>query len=314
LSIRSRLITQLERHPVVTTRVSAQLRRVGAKGFADRLVAAADIVTVTPPYPGARALSMVRVKGADQIAGALGGHGWLGFERPLPDVFATLVRATGGLVLDVGANTGFYALVAVAVAADDSVEVHAFEPFPPVIDLLRANLAVNRSGDRIRVFEVAIGAAAGNAVLHVPDPSHGLIETSASLNPEFRVEGERSTVDVAVTTLDAHVASAGRGRRVGVIKVDVESLEHEVLAGASELLARDRPYVIVEVLPTSDIEALEVMRSACSYVDVCVRPDSAVAGSAVAFDPDGWNHLFVPEEKLDRGLALVESCGLKVER
>jgi FkbM family methyltransferase len=292
--------------------VSQSLAWVGAGGLAKRLLAAGDIVDVTPPYPAARSLAMVRVRGADQIAAALATDGWLGFERPLPDVFATLVRSKRGLVLDVGANTGFYALVAACV--EPSVEVDAFEPYPLVVDLLRANLAINRTGPRVRVFEKAIGRVSGSAELHVPDPSHGLVETSASLNPEFRIEGRRTTVTVEVTTLDEHIRSAEQGRRVGVIKVDVESLEHDVLAGATEVIDRDRPYVVVEVLPTSDIDALENIRAACDYVDVTLRPDDAVVGGAIAFDPDGWNHLFIPAEDLDQGLALVGSCGLVVQR
>jgi hypothetical protein len=218
------------------------------------------------------------VKGTDQIASAMAADGWLAFERPVPDVLAALVRAKGGLVLDVGANTGFYALIAVSV--DPSVEVHAFEPYPPVVELLHDNLTVNRVGARIRVFEEAVGLS----------------------------------VSVAVTTLDEHIATIGPHSRVGVIKIDVESLEHEVLAGATELVSSDRPYIVLEVLPTSDVDALEEIRASCGYVDVCLRPHEAVVGGAIVFDADGWNHLFIPSETLDEGVALIESCGLAVRR
>jgi FkbM family methyltransferase len=113
-------------------------------------------------------------------------------------VFAALVRVKGGLVLDVGANTGFYALVAVSV--DPSVEVHAFEPYPPVLEVLHANVGMNVRGSRVRVFAEAVGGSRGDALLHIPNPSHGLVETSASLNPAFRVEHDRTSVAVTVTT------------------------------------------------------------------------------------------------------------------
>ena len=255
---------------------------------------------------------MARIKGSDQIAAAIAADGWLGFERPVPDVFCALVRAERGLVLDVGANTGFYALVAVSV--DATVEAHAFEPYPVVLDVLRANISMNVRGSRVRVFEKAVGCAQGHALLHIPNPTHGLVETSASLNPAFRVEDDRASQTVTVTTLDAHVASLGPRARVGVIKVDVESLEHAVLEGAASLVSSDRPFVIVEVLPTSEVEVLDAIRSSFDYVDVCLRPHETVVGGPVAFDPDGWNHLFIPAERLDAGVALVESCGLDVRR
>jgi FkbM family methyltransferase len=312
LSLRSQVKSQLEHHPVVGVRVGDALRRAGGARLARRVFAAADIVTVQATGPGAHPFAMARVKGSDQIAAAIAADGWLGFERPVPDVFAALVRVKGGLVLDVGANTGFYALVAVSV--DPSVEVHAFEPYPPVLELLHANVGMNVRGSRVRVFAEAVGGARGDALLHIPNPSHGLVETSASLNPAFRVEHDRTSVAVTVTTLDDHLARVGPHARVGVIKVDVESLEHEVLKGATSLLSTDRPHVVVEVLPTSNVAALEAVRASSDYVDVCLRPHEAVVTSAIAFDPDGWNHLFIPAETLDAGLALVESCGLDVRR
>jgi len=295
-------------------RVSCALQRAGSERFARRLTAAADVVSVRPPFDDAQPLAMKLVNGSDQIAAAMATGGWLAFERPLPDVFATLVRANGGLVLDVGANTGFYALIAMSV--DRSVDVHAFEPFPPVLALLHDNMTINRARERVRVFEEAVGHTPGHALLHVPTRPHGLVETSASLNPDFRLAGDFpfTSVAVAVTTLDEHMASVGEHARVSVVKVDVESLEHEVLAGATALLARERPYVVVEVLPTSDTDALEQIRASCGYVDVCLRPQEAIVGRAIAFDDDGWNHLFVPAEALDEGIALIESCGLDVQR
>ncbi len=315
MSLRSRVRNQLRHHPVVSTRLADIVDRTGASTTARRLIAAADIVTITPPLAEARPFSMVRVDGSDQIAAAMAADGWLGFERPLPDVFTTLVRAKGGLVLDVGANTGFYALAATSV--DSSVRVHAFEPYPPVLDVLHTNLAINGVGPRVRVYDEAVGRTSGTSVLHIPDPSHGLVETSASLNPSFRVEPHRTEVSVAVTSLDDRyphrVGDDGR-TGIGVIKIDVESLEHEVLTGASSLLDRERPYVVLEVLPTSDIGALETIRAEHGYVDVCLRAEEAVAGGPLAFDPDGWNHLWLPLERLDEGLGLVGSCGLEVLR
>jgi len=312
VSLRSQVKSQLRRHPRATIRVAGALRRINGGQLSRRITRAADLVVVEPPVPDAHRFAMNLVTGSDQIARAMADDGWLGFERPLPDVFAALVRAKGGLVLDVGANTGLYALVAVSVARD--VEVHAFEPYPPVLDLLHANLAINATASRVRVFDEAVGGERGRAELHIPDPSHGLVETSASLNPVFRIEGDRTAVSVTVTTLDEHAALFGGHARVGVIKIDVESLEHEVLAGAAALISNDRPYVVIEVLPTSDVEALEAARASCGYVDVCLRPHDAVVGRAIGFDPDGWNHLFVPAEALDEGMAVVESCGLDVRR
>jgi FkbM family methyltransferase len=233
--------------------------------------------------------------GSDQIARDLFRFGWHGFELPVPDVFAACVRAFDGLVLDVGANTGFYTLV--ALTASPAASVHAFEPYPPVAHCLDENLRLNDAGDRVRLWLRAVSDHEGQAVLYVPDPGHGLVETSCSLNPEFK-ERVVDEVPVDVVTLDGHLDALGRPP-VTVVKIDVESLEHRVLAGARELLAGDRPIVFLEVLPSGDPGAIDRIRERHDYVVVRLRPEVAVVGGRVEFDPDGWNQVLVPSEKLD---------------
>jgi FkbM family methyltransferase len=232
--------------------------------------------------------------GADQIARDLFRSGWQGFEWPVPEVFARWVSVNEGVVLDVGANTGFYALVAAQVSPASTV--HAFEPFPAAIVCLQQNLALNRAlGSRVEVFPYAVSDVAGEAPLFVPDPGHGLVETSCSLNSQFK-ERVVDQVPVPVVTLDAHVEGLGRPV-VSAVKIDVESLEHRVLAGADRLLARDRPVVFLEVLPSGDPVAIEAVRQRHGYVAVRLRPGSAMVGHPVEHDPQGWNQALVPDEK-----------------
>lgn len=114
-------------------------RRAGLSRVATRLCLAADVVTVTPPF--GRAFGLHRLDGRDQIANAFGNEGWWGFERPLPDVFGRLAKDTSGLVVDVGANTGFYAVLAAVVAPQ--ARVVAFEPYPPAASILHENARLN---------------------------------------------------------------------------------------------------------------------------------------------------------------------------
>src|SRR6185437_2969670 len=60
-----------------------------------------------------------------------------------------LARSARG-VLDIGANTGFYALAAACVAPE--AEVHAFEPVARIAGMLRLNCEAN-PGLRITVHE-----------------------------------------------------------------------------------------------------------------------------------------------------------------
>lgn len=147
------------------------------------------------------------------------------------------------------------------------------------------------------------------AELHVPDPVHGLVETSASLNHEFRDEGDTSAIDVRVSTIDDELRGEGPVR---LLKIDVESTEHDVLAGAATILERDRPLVILEVLHVGDHPALEEIRARYDYVDVRLRPADVTVGDSVRFDPDAWNHLWVPADRLDEVLTTCRASGLEI--
>lgn len=263
-----------------------------------------------PPVGGrpAQAFRMYTRGGADQIARDLLRHGWHGFERPVPDVFARCVSSTDGVVVDVGANTGFYSLV--ATQASPAAGVHAFEPYPAATGCLRENLRLNgRADDRVVLVEEAVSDEVGEAALYVPDPSHGLVETSCSLNSGFK-ERVVDELRVPVVTLDAYFDALGRPG-VGVVKIDVESLEHRVLEGSRRLLAEERPLVFLEVLPSGDPEALEGIRRAHDYVVVRLRPESYVVATGVAYDEHGWNQALVPSEGVGRFLDLLADVPLR---
>jgi FkbM family methyltransferase len=252
-----------------------------------------------PAHLGGATLHMRGEGGRDQIARDLHRDGWTGFEAPVPDVWGAWALTSAGAVLDVGANTGLYALIAAAVAP---VAVHAFEPYAPVRAVLERNVAGNRNlPGTIDVRAEAVGALPGEASLYIPSDAHGLVETSCSLDPGFK-DDVVSSVSVPVTTVDEHRARSGVP--VGMVKIDVEGLEAEVLAGTTETLARDRPVVVLEVLPRADTAAIDRIVAAQDYLAFRLRPDAAVPETGVAFDPEAWNHLLVPAERGDDWAAL----------
>ncbi len=309
MKLKKALARELSRHPRVVAGVAGVGRTMRVTTFAERLEAAGGLVVLTPPAPRAKHLRLLLFDGTDQIAEAFRDDGWQAFEAPLPDVFVALARRRAGLVLDVGANSGFYALLAASVAPGS--QVHAFEPFPPVIDALWSNIRLNHAERVVTVVAKAVGDEPGVAQLFVPDAGHGRLETSASLNSGFSAT-HAGAGKVEIICLDDHVEACG-SPPVALLKIDVESMEHKVLAGAERLLARDRPPVVVEVLPVGEPASLEELRQRHGYLDVRLRPGQAVIGGEVAFDPDAWNHLWVPASELDEYVTLLEGCGLSID-
>lgn len=149
-------------------------------------------------------------------------------------------------ILDVGANTGIFALLARAVNAD--ALIFAFEPAPGPYAKLCANVRLNE--DTIRCLNLAVSDYDGHGELYEPDREHAL---ASSMNREFLADVESAPggalrrTPVACARLDTFLASSGVNR-VDLLKIDVETLEAHVLRGLGSRLRTDRPTMIIEVV------------------------------------------------------------------
>ena len=164
--------------------------------------------------------------------------GWTVFEtgqwEPSQTAAYLSLIQPGGVVLDIGANTGYYALLAAARVGDRG-RVHAFEIQPSMIEILRRNVARNGLNDIVTVVAVGLFSCAGEAVIE----PHG---DPGSARIGFAEAGIR----VPLITLDQYVETTSIDR-VDVVLIDTEGADFEILKGASELLAAHHPAVIAEV-------------------------------------------------------------------
>jgi FkbM family methyltransferase len=145
------------------------------------------------------------------------------FERPVLDEIAR--RVTGGVLIDAGAMIGNHtAYMALFVP---HTEIHAFEPLPANLELLRANVAGYPS---VKVHPVALSDR-GSTV--------GLISEPENLG-HARI-AEEGGYRVRAIPLDAYQLVD-----VALIKIDVEGHEPQVLAGARETIARSHPLIVIE--------------------------------------------------------------------
>ena len=252
---------------------------------------------VLPPDAFKPSFTLHKQKDRDQIALMIDRSGWESIERPLPHYFYRIAKRAPGLVVDVGANTGFYTLL--AAAASGRNRVLAFEPVPSILNMLNCNVQDNGLSDRVRLIRCALSDRNGNADLYLPTEEHGLIETSASLSEDFK--GTHSgIVRVLLRTLDRVLFRPSlAAQRVGLIKIDVEGHEAKVIDGARWIIRRHRPIIFVEVLPNAEIKALTRFVRSNRYADLRLAPDwPPVIRDQVEFDPIGYNHALVPHEKL----------------
>jgi FkbM family methyltransferase len=136
-------------------------------------------------------------------------------------------------MVDVGANIGIYT----HVGRKYSARIHAVEPIPQ----LAASLRRLYRHDRVEVWQCALSDHEGKARLFVPVSGNRRIDSRASLIPDLSKTAKEEEIEIAIRTLDGLML-----RQVGLIKIDVEGHEQEVLRGGIRLIERDHPTVIVE--------------------------------------------------------------------
>lgn len=172
------------------------------------------------------------------------------FERDSVRVFCRLAKSAR-TVIDVGANTGVYSLLACAVNSE--AKVLAFEPVPRIYERLCRNVELNNFTSRCKVTNAAVSDYAGSAKFHVPCDG---LPCSASLHTDGFRNVEGTLIDVPVTTLD--VAGDDTGQ-VDLVKIDVEGFEDKVLLGMPKILEASKPALIIECNPDGPIQAVQTI-------------------------------------------------------
>ncbi|GAN57443.1 hypothetical protein AA0242T_0137 [Acetobacter aceti NRIC 0242] len=241
------------------------------------------------------------VDGKDQIAQQIRNGS---FEQPLPIMIMASLSRMGGTFLDVGANSGIYTILACATSPE--IKVLAFEPYPLVREALQKNVIVNGYDQRVSLFPYALSDQEGTLPLYIPDDSHGVLETSCSLESTFK-DNISHTISVDVKTMD----SFGLYENISVIKVDIEGHEPSFMKGAIETIKRNRPIIFCEIL-SSDTGFFNSFLPSVGYYDFRLRHDMAILDERIAFDNHSWNHAFVPREKLSVFYDCCRTHGLEV--
>jgi FkbM family methyltransferase len=153
-------------------------------------------------------------------------HGeWLGSYELAKQRRFTTVLQPGHVVYDIGANVGFYSLVASKLVGPGG-RVYAFEPLPRNLAYLQRHVELNGASN-VEVMPVAVGAAAGIGYFEAHE--------SAAM-------GKLSTrgIPTQVVAIDELTLPPP-----DVIKMDIEGGEVDALAGMRRTLAKHKPVIFL---------------------------------------------------------------------
>jgi FkbM family methyltransferase len=191
-----------------------------------------------------------------------------GYEPMVEKVFArAITNAT--FFLDVGANSGFYTLL--ARVTSPQTKVVAIEPNPRVANILFDNLIVNDESSLVTILNYAVFDSRGSERLTVPNFSGSAAGSIRNLHPDEEVE---STFEIRTVPIDDLTTNFSQ---LDLLKMDIEGAEFQALQGARQTLIKFQPIIIVELLrkwmtyfnssPTMTLDYLVSLGYKCFAID-----------------------------------------------
>lgn len=143
-------------------------------------------------------------------------------------------------IIDIGANTGIYSLVAKAI--NPSAAVYGFEPVKRVNEKFIKNCALNNFD--ISCLAYAISNYNGEAVIYDTNADHIY---SVTVNKNMAVGIETFETKIKTKKLSSFIEEMNI-ENIDLIKIDVETHEPEVLEGMEDYLNKFQPTMLIEIL------------------------------------------------------------------
>jgi FkbM family methyltransferase len=163
------------------------------------------------------------------------------YEKPIlhfmRDVMK-LIYSNQGVFLDIGANVGQHSLFMSRYVKD----VHAFEPYEPVLERFRRMKEIN---DVKNIVIHPVGLGNENKKLPFYEPPETNLGQGSFLK-EFNSQNT-SSEELEIVVGDEILQSVNVISSVNLVKLDVEGYEKSVLEGLSRTLEANRPVVVFEI-------------------------------------------------------------------
>jgi FkbM family methyltransferase len=150
-----------------------------------------------------------------------------------------LIDASKGTVLEVGTNIGTHTIPLAKRLAKEQRNMIVFEPQPFIFQNLCANLALNVI-QNVRAWPFAVGARMDEVFFDKQD--YVATSNSNAGGVSMHEDFTGGQIGVPCIRLDDFI----EGESIGVMKIDVEGFEVQVLIGAEKLIEACHPLISIE--------------------------------------------------------------------
>jgi FkbM family methyltransferase len=216
-------------------------------------------------------------------------EGIQGFE-PVSLNLWTQLSKQADVIIDVGANTGVFSLVAGAV--NPKARIYAFEPVKRILTKLEKNIDLN--GFNIKAYGVALSNKKGQATFY---DNAGGDDYSASLNPDMNIKNKIETV-IETDTLDNFLEP--QLIRPDLVKIDVEKHEAEVIEGFIRSITRYQPTMLIELLTEEIAEKVHEFIKDLPYKYYSISEEQGIKPVDRVHKSPSYNFLICTEEVAKR--------------
>lgn len=145
----------------------------------------------------------------------------------------------GDVVIDVGANIGYYALLEARLVGKDGT-IYCLEPVPSNFKLLIKNIKLNNYKN-IRAYQLAAGSKKEKKYIYVTEKRNW----SSIIKPQGKIQKK---ILIDVISLDEFIKDKPFPR---FIRMDVEGYELEILKGMKRILSSQKPLkIFMEIHPS----------------------------------------------------------------
>jgi len=171
-----------------------------------------------------------------------------GKEKLTTQLFKQAVKE-GGTVVDMGANIGYFTLLAARLAGKEG-KVYAFEPEPHNYEMILKNLALN-GYENVVPMQKAVSNAAGTVKLYVSSKDVGA-HTLRQHHDKRQFDEKESGEFVEVEAVIPDEFFKDKKHPIDVIKMDIEGAEMAAISGMDRVIRENKNLkMFIEFYPSA---------------------------------------------------------------
>lgn len=177
------------------------------------------------------------------------------WEKQITQTWLAVLQQRDAIVFDIGANFGYFGMLAAQVLDRKKAKVVLFEANPELLPYIHKNLSVNWLNENSIVEGIAISDVNGTAQLNVLEDytgsssMHDIKYLDTYLSHKMHIKADK-VIEVPTTTIDDYCQKRGI-KRIDVMKMDIEGYEEKAYHGMVKMV-KISPNMILFIEFTKD--------------------------------------------------------------